>query len=102
MTDRPRERRSSALMRLVVTAALLAGGLVARGAPALAATSDFDYQPGAGRVGTVISINGTCDPDEGIGDAIGLYRTSDGALVDARVQLGLFEGDPTMWSTTLV
>ena len=54
----------------------------------------------AGPVGIVIQVHGRCPGLNLAGDAVGLYRVSDGALVDVKVQLGNLP-QSNEWDTTL-
>ncbi|MEP6698069.1 MAG: hypothetical protein ABJA34_14515, partial [Pseudonocardiales bacterium] len=67
----------------------------------VAAGAGFTYSPTSGPVGTVISINGNCRGSTS-GDAVALYRVSDGAFGGAKVQLGnTAAGHVEPWVTTL-
>lgn len=64
--------------------------------------NSFTIDPSAGDVGSVIAVDGGCEFG---GDAVALYRASDGALADAEVQLGNPGGSDERgigcWVTTL-
>jgi hypothetical protein len=84
----------SAIVGLGLLASMLPSGALAR------ADSDLIYiAPTSGPVGTTITVAGGCG---GGGDALALYRASDGMLVDVRVQLGNSPDGPVHpWTTTL-
>jgi hypothetical protein len=88
---------------IAISIVALGGTLVGSGATVSAQTgAAFDYEPTEGPVDTVITItNGGCTSVQDAGDAIALYRASDGALVDAEVQLGNDPANPRPWTTTL-
>jgi hypothetical protein len=83
----------SLLAALMLTAAAIAMPTN----PASSQSAELLYAPDEGPVGTVIAAEGGCGLR---GDALGLYRISDGALVDAVVQLGNPPG-PARWDTEL-
>ena len=89
---------------IAISIVALGGTLVGSGATASAQTgAAFDYEPTEGPVDTVITItNGGCDSVQEAGDAIALYRASDGALVDATTQLGNDPANPRPWTTRLI
>jgi hypothetical protein len=93
-------------LKLIIAISIVAlgGTLVGSGATASAQTgAAFDYEPTEGPVDTVITItNGGCDSVQEAGDAIALYRASDGALVDATTQLGNDPANPRPWTTRLI
>jgi hypothetical protein len=84
-------------------AAALVGAVGVSGTTASAQTGpSFSYSPTEGPVGTTITItNGGCTSVQEGGDAIALYRSLDGALVDVEVQLGNDAANRRPWATSL-
>lgn len=89
-------RRCTRLLAVTFLAFLLGTGV------ATAQTvGSITLSPTRGPVGTTINVDGSCPPPHEAGDAVALYRVSDGALIDFEVQLGN-PGEPTIDQATLV